>query len=286
LVVDPPFDSILTLPPRGVSVDELSPSVTAVAVSALVVAEQQALQLETCDEQLQLTLAYQGDLSELLVSSLKRLAASQNADGGWGPRLAEPSRIEDSLSVLAAFQLTGVPAATCRGDVGTKLKEFICSRGGLATLCKFGESPTCEQWALLAHLALADLVRWRDVPRVVETSDSMAAEGRKASSGRALELAIGLARHHRAPTRNPWRRRTRQRLASDMLDDLARLQASDGSFFGDVRLTSYVVLMLGGARLANHRTTRAAVEFLFEAVHTTGMWPDVHHAPPLKRTAK
>ncbi len=270
---------------------DVSPGVTAVAVSALVMAEQHSVQLETCDQELSLTKAYQGDLSELLVESLKNLARAQNADGGWGPQRGATSTVADTLSVFAAFQLSGIP--NCNGDIGARTKDFIAKRGGLDKLTVPRETSSVDEVGQLAHLALANRIPWRRVPilpldqhLVVKGQLGIGSLGRNEASDRALLLSAGLAMHRCEPTRNPWRRRGRDRAIPRVLVELSTLQSSDGSFGGIVQRTAYVVLFLAGARQAGHVVVRRGVEFLFEAVAQNSMWPDFHHGPSLRRSAK
>ncbi len=277
-------DTIFRLPSREASA--VAPCVTAVAVSALVMAEQHAVELANCDQELSLTKAYQGDLSELLVDSLKNLARCQNADGGWGPHAGAASTVADTLSVVAAFQLSGVP--NCNGDVGARTKHFIEKRGGLAKLATPTDTPSAIEIAQLAHLALADKIPWHRVPLSPLEYPRKAGGnlGRVEASDRALLLSASLAMHRCVPTRNPWRRRARNRVVPTALAELSQLQAGDGSFGGIVPHTAYVVLFLAGARQAGHNVVRKGVEFLFEAVAKNAMWPEFHHGPPLRRTTK
>ena len=264
-----------------------SPAATAIAISALVVAEQHAESLDACqpgDEMMAFNPAYQGDLSELLIDSLKQLARSHNSDGGWGSRCGTPSSPSDTLSVWCAFQLAGVPA--CYGDIGSQIELYLESAGGLAQLTAAPDDPGAEDVARLTHLAIAGRVPWRRLRqfRVASPTRNERTTRNSPPSDRALRLAASLAIHHALPTRIPWRRRARQLAAPKIIAEIAALQSTDGSFGGSVKSTGYVVLFLAAAGFPHIPLVRFGVEYLLGASPATACgWSHRRRARPRGR---
>ncbi|MCO6046314.1 hypothetical protein NG895_20640 [Aeoliella sp. ICT_H6.2] len=254
---------------------------TAVAVGALVLSEQHGGQLGDITQPADIDSAYQGDLSELIVSSMHWLARRQRNDGGWtshAPELNYPSDLMTSMIVRAAFQLTGAPAAYA--ELGTRMDNFIKKQGGVEKL-KLQLGPL-HSGTLLARgaSALAEVVDWRQLPSIpIESANFETTNSRvEFWTGREPVLpaivALGLASFHLNKPVNPityWRR---SRAASRAIDWLNQTQLDDGSFSRSVPVTGMVLMSLASIGQTKHPIVRRGVEYLFAEVRGDGSWPD------------
>jgi squalene-hopene/tetraprenyl-beta-curcumene cyclase len=68
----------------------------------------------------------------MIIGGLHWLADHQNPDGGWGDTDKSYSNIATTMLVVAAFQLTGVPA----DHIGMieRAEKYIATQGGIAGL--------------------------------------------------------------------------------------------------------------------------------------------------------
>jgi len=86
-------------------------------------------------------------------------------------------------------------------------------------------------------------------------------------------IAIGQARHHHLPTRNPVLRLLRDRARAKTLRVLERIQPPGGGFLEATPLTSFVTMSLAGSGHADHPVARRGVEFLVKSMRADGSWP-------------
>ena len=86
-------------------------------------------------------------------------------------------------------------------------------------------------------------------------------------------IALGLVRHHHRPTWNPVLRLLRKLVRQRALRVLHSIQPSSGGFLEATPLTSFVILSLVGAGLADNPVARAGVDFLVRSVRPAGSWP-------------
>src|SRR5207249_987680 len=86
-------------------------------------------------------------------------------------------------------------------------------------------------------------------------------------------IAIGQARHHHLPTRNPLTRFVRNLTQARTLDVLTRIQPSSGGFLEATPLTSFVTMSLAASGQVNHPVTKKGVEFLVASQRDDGSWP-------------
>ncbi len=86
-------------------------------------------------------------------------------------------------------------------------------------------------------------------------------------------IAIGQARHHKCPTRNPvalcLRRLTRRRT----LRVLQNLQPGSGGFLEATPLTSFVAMSLIISGNAKHLVVKRGLAFLCDSMRSDGSWP-------------
>lgn len=86
-------------------------------------------------------------------------------------------------------------------------------------------------------------------------------------------IAIGQARHHHLPTRNPVLRLLRDRARARTLRVLERIQPPGGGFLEATPLTSFVTMSLAGSGHADHPVAQRGVEFLVKSMRADGSWP-------------
>lgn len=259
-----------------------SPLSTATAISALVIAEQQADTLESVDlsphgDNDTLSTAYQGDLSELLIESLTWLAEQQNDDGGWGDTDRSKSNLATTLLVLSAFRLTCVPARYA--DLEPRAEEYIRQQEGVAGLKKrYGKDKTFAV-PILANCALAGVVPWRQVSALPFELAALPQQWFKwlrlpvVSYALPALVAIGLVKFVKHPPTNPLTRWLRRKATGRCLKLVEKMQPASGGFLEATPLTSFVVMALAGAGYAKHPIVRRGVEFLLASVRQEGAWP-------------
>ena len=202
-----------------------SPLATAAAVSALVVAHHQdsddALREFDAGDGQAIEQLVQGDLSELLFESVHWLARRQNADGGWGDCDGAESNIAATLLVQAAFRLTGIPAKYA--DLMVRADQFVAAQGGVAGLKRRHGKDKAFFAAILANCALAGMVPWRQVPTLPFERFCLPQRWQRdihtpaARYASPLVLAVGLAKFHHDPPRNPIMRLLRHSLRNKTL---------------------------------------------------------------------
>lgn len=252
---------------------------TAAAVGALVLSEQHGGQLGDISQPADIDSAYQGDLSELIVSSMHWLARRQRNDGGWTSRdLDRPSDLMTSMMVRAAFQLTGAPAAYA--ELGTRMNDFIKKQGGVEKLkTQFGPLHSATLLTRGAS-ALAEVVDWKQLPSIpIETANFDSANSRVefwADRGPVLPaiVALGVASFQLNKPVNPityWRR---SRAAHRAIDWLLKTQLADGSFCHSIPVTSMVLMSLASVGQTKSAIVRRGVEYLFAEVRGDGSWPE------------
>ena len=270
-----------TAAPAGDWLREWNSSVvaTATAVSALVFSEQHGSVLAEIGTPDGFDPAYQGDLSELIVSSVHWLARQQHTDGGFSGANADRSTPGDMLTTImvrSALQLTGAPAAY--PELVNGMNRFIKCRGGLEHL-RTAYGPL-NSGAILVQgtSALTEALDSREMPTIpLETAPlENSAAGPEFWAGRdsvtpAL-VALGMASYHFSRPYNPltlWRRGRANRLALGWLVDQ---QHQDGGFCNSVPVTSLVVLSLASIGQSTHPIVRRGVEYLFSNLSEEGCW--------------
>lgn len=260
-----------------------SPLATAAAISALVVAGNDAaledLLSGNTTERTRMQDMLQGGISELVVESLHWLAERQNADGGWGDTANGRSNIAATLLVQSAFRLTGVPAKfeglTDRAD------EYLEAQGGVAAFKKrYGRDKSLSA-PILATAAVSGLLAWRQVPALPFEYLALPQKSYShlqlpvVSYALPILAAVGRLKFHHDPPRNPITRLLRMAARKRSLALLERMQPESGGFLESTPLTSFVVLSLSNIGLGQHRVVRRGVEFLLASVRSDASWPIV-----------
>ena len=162
----------------------------------------------------------QGDLSELLVESLHWLARRQNEDGGWGDCEGAESNTAATMLVQAAFRLTGIPAKY--SDLMARADDFVEQHEGVAGLRRQYADDKVYLASILATCAVADMISWRQVPTLPFEwlhlpkrwrSELQLPVGQHLSP---VVMAVGLAKFHNDPSRNPLTRLARRSLRNQV----------------------------------------------------------------------
>ena len=260
-----------------------SPFATATAISALVLAHRSDTEdvlsakkdSEPGDGQV-IEQIVQGDLCELLLDSVQWLARHQNPDGGWGDCDRGQSNIAATMLVQAAFRLTGIPAKYA--DLMARADQYVLACGGVSGLWKqFGNDKALAA-AVLANAALADMVPWRQVPTLGFEALCLPTRWQRRlpppASPATLPafVAIGRAKFHHDPPRNPITRLLRHGVRNTSISLLERLQASDGSFVDSIPITSFVVMSLASIGCQDHPVVQRGVEFLLSSLQADASW--------------
>jgi squalene-hopene/tetraprenyl-beta-curcumene cyclase len=257
-----------------------SPFATAAAVSALVVAHhrdsQHALRESDSGDGQVIEQVVQYDLSELLLQSVHWLARQQNSDGGWGDCEGARSNIAATMMVQAAFRLTGIPAKFA--DLMVRADDYVEAKGGLAALRRHCNGDKTLLAAIMANCALAGMVTWRQVPTLQLELACLPTRWRRNIQvfvpryARPVVLAVGRAKFHHDPPKNPIARLWRQSIWRKSLALLEQLQAADDSFLASVPLTAFVVMSLGSVGCQEHATLERGIEFLLSSVRADSSW--------------
>ncbi|HEY8550802.1 MAG TPA: prenyltransferase/squalene oxidase repeat-containing protein [Vicinamibacterales bacterium] len=215
------------------------------------------------------------------------LLRTQNPDGGWGDTPDNASNISTSALCWAALGLVPrTTAVTC----SLKLVEDWITReaGGLSAAhlarvleARYGKDRTFSV-PILTALAIAGRLGpdgWRAVPQLpfelAACPHQWFAWLRLPVVSYALPalIAIGQVRHAARPTRNPILRAVRSALRGRTLDTLAAIQPSSGGFLEATPLTSFVVMSLAHARLADHPVVQKGLRFITASAREDGSWP-------------
>jgi len=86
-------------------------------------------------------------------------------------------------------------------------------------------------------------------------------------------IALGQARHHHLPSRNPLLRLARALTRARTLRVLGAIQPASGGFLEATPLTSFVAMSLAASGQANHPVTRRGIQFLVASARPDGSWP-------------
>ncbi|TWT77681.1 Prenyltransferase and squalene oxidase repeat protein [Posidoniimonas polymericola] len=248
---------------------------TATAVSALVMAEQYGDSSLAAAQAEMLDVAYRGDLSELMLASMRRLADCQNPDGGWGETPAAPSDLTSSMLALSVFRLTCVPARYA--DLEPRLEQYIKARKGAAALRRTIEDRSLLL-GVLSTCAAAGVGSWKQTPvvRFERAAAPASIRGLLSSpqfdSTNPVMLAGGLARFRQLRPSNPALRWLRGVSVEPCLQLIAAQQSDAGCFRGQVQTTSFVVAALASAGKASHPIVRRAVTCLLTNVGPDATW--------------
>jgi len=251
--------------PDGYWKGELSSSAlaTATAVSALAVNDRDRF----------------GELIDLGAAWLDE---DQNGDGGWGDSPQSPSNLSTTLLAVAALTLAeGArrPRILAKADdyvsrhAGRSVRERIDAITGV-----YGKDRTFAV-PILLNCAIAGLVPWGQIPRlpfelaVLPHGLYRFLRLHVVSYALPALVAIGIALHHRNPTRNPLSRVARKLTEPGALRRLEAIQPASGGFLEATPLTSFVAMSLASASRADHPVTQKCLDFIVRSARPDGSWP-------------
>ena len=214
------------------------------------------------------------------------LLEQQNDDGGWGDTDRSLSNISTSALCWATLTLRNEASA---GEAVENAAEYMRDRaGGLdpaslveAIKRRYGKDHTFSV-PILTVLAIAGLLGERGWRRIPQLPFELAAFPQSWYAAMKLPvvsyalpalIAIGQARHVKAPTRNPLTRVFRNAVRERTLVKLDAIQPPNGGFLEATPLTSFVTMSLIVAGKRDHVVVRRGLEFLEQSVRADGSWP-------------
>jgi squalene-hopene/tetraprenyl-beta-curcumene cyclase len=218
--------------------------------------------------------------SGLVAKGRRWLVDSQNADGGWGDTTASLSNISTTALCWAAL-----PA----GPATERAQSWLSAAAGstdpqslkTAIAARYGKDRTFSV-PILTALSIGGRLgpdAWRTVPQLPFELAACPHQWFRFLSLPVVSyalpalIAIGLARHRRAPSRNPLLRLPRNVLTSRVMRILEGIQPGNGGFLEATPLTSFVAMSLISAGFAQHRVTEKCLEFLRGSIRDDGSWP-------------
>lgn len=217
------------------------------------------------------------------------LCESQNQDGGWGDTTDSPTNISTTMLCWATLGLAVDRSATS-GAIA-RAEEWLTKECGslapeqLARTIRacYGEDHTFSV-PILTTCALGGRLGdardgWRLVPGLPFELAACPHQWfnwlRLQTVSYALPalIAIGQARHHHRPTRNPVLRLLRNLTRKRTLRILRSIQPESGGYLEAAPLTSFVSMSLLSMGLHEHPVTVRALGFLADTVRDDGSWP-------------
>ena len=130
----------------------------------------------------------------------------------------------------------------------------------------------------MANCALADMAPWRQVPTQAFERFCLPPRWQReiqtpaARYASPLVMAVGLAKFHHDPPRNPIMRLLRHSLRNKTLACLEQLQAADDSYLASPLVTSFVVMSLASMGGQEHAIVERGIEFLLSSVRADASW--------------
>ncbi|MFK7734732.1 MAG: prenyltransferase/squalene oxidase repeat-containing protein [Pirellulaceae bacterium] len=227
---------------------------------------------------LELPLDFEGnELRQAIRVGCTWLLDHQNADGGFGDTNRSHSNIATTYLVLAAWKMSGFSddvAQAYRAAEG-----FVDRSGGWDGLRKrYGKDKTFVV-PILSNCALAGIVGWKRVPTLpfefawLPQRWYRLARMPVVSYAIPALVAIGQAKHHFAPTRNPVIRWLRNKAIAPTLEVLLRMQPTSGGYLEATPLTSFVLMNLAAIGKGGLPVAKECLKFLMDSRLSDGSWP-------------
>jgi squalene-hopene/tetraprenyl-beta-curcumene cyclase len=205
------------------------------------------------------------------------LVRQQNRDGGFGDTDRSHSNIATTLLVVAAWRMAGWQPQLA-GQI-SRAESYVESNGSWQGLRRrYGRDKTFVV-PILSNCALAGMVSWQKVQALPFEAAWLPQDWYRLARMPVVSyavpalVAIGQARFHFAPPRNPFLRWLRRQAAAPTLDVLRRMQPASGGYLEAVPLTSFVLMNL--AAIGHHRLPVAqhCLKFLLDSRLEDGSWP-------------
>ncbi|MDG2467875.1 MAG: prenyltransferase/squalene oxidase repeat-containing protein [Pirellulaceae bacterium] len=216
-------------------------------------------------------------IQTLIDRAVDWLKHHQNTDGGWGDTPKSYSNISTTMLVVSAFHFcerqNEFAESIARGQ------HYIDQIGGIAALRRrYGKDKTFAV-PILANCAMAGIVDWKEVSALpfeaacVPQKFYHLMQLPVVSYAIPALVAIGQAKFHHDPPRNPFVRLLRKYSVRRSLNVLTKMQPSSGGFLEAIPLTSFVVMGLATTGQAEHPVVTAGIDFLNHSVLSDGSWP-------------
>lgn len=248
---------------------ELSTSAlsTATAISAL----------SLCSRHNCLPEKYISIASEAIEVGCRWLAAHQNPDGGFGDTNRSHSNIATSMLVQAAWKIAGFN--TEAGAKAVVAANYIDATGKWDALRRrYGKDKTFVV-PILTNCALAGLAEWKQVPALpfeaawLPQSWYRMARMPVVSYAIPALVAMGQAKFHFQPPRNPLFKTLRRQAIAPTLNVLTKMQPDSGGYLEAVPLTSFVLMSLAAIGKGELPVSQNCIRFLIDSRLNDGSWP-------------
>jgi squalene-hopene/tetraprenyl-beta-curcumene cyclase len=225
----------------------------------------------------------------LVARGLEWLQTNQNADGGWGDTIKSLSNISTTALCWAAF--AAARDRETHRDTLARAEAWLSEKAGgvdpdhliPAIIKRYGKDRTFSV-PILTMCALAGRLgegreAWKRIPQLPFELAAFPQRWFKwlrlpvVSYALPALIAIGLVRHKHRPTRNPLSLAARRLACRRALRLLEKIQPTTGGYLEATPLTSFVVMSLIGAGLADHPVVHRGIEFLVRSARPDGSWP-------------
>lgn len=205
------------------------------------------------------------------------LAAHQNIDGGFGDTNRSHSNIATTYLVLAAWNMTGFKEQVAEQE--SRARNYVRELGQWEGLRKrYGKDKTFVV-PILSNCALAGLVDWREVPALPFEAAWLPQDWYRLARMPVVSyaipalVAIGQARHHFAPSKNPLLRWLRKRAVEPTLRVLHSMQPESGGYLEATPLTSFVLMNLAAIGNGHLPVAQECLKFLLDSKLEDHSWP-------------
>ena len=265
-----PTALLAKMSPQGLWTGRLSSSATATATAI------SALYL--CDRD-----TYQSEIQH----GLKWLARTILEDGSFGDSPESPGNLTTTLLVWAAFM---ADESHEHRDAATRCQAWIEKKTGSAEpaalrdalLRAYGDDRTFSVPVLVLCTAMGrfnDDEAWRSIPALPFELSVLPGALWKLLRLQVVSYALpalitmGLARHTRAPSANPFARCLRSLTTAPALRVLEAIQPSNGGFLEATPLCSFVCVGLFAARRETSQVACKSLSYIVRAQRPDGSWP-------------
>ena len=217
------------------------------------------------------------------------LSQNQNSDGGWGDTSLSVSNISTTALCWSAFGAV-LGADSRYAKTVTAARDWLAKAAGgttSAALCKAIENRYGKDRTFSVPILMTCVLGNRFEPgalgwkRVSPLPFELAAMPHQVYGALQLPvvsyalpalIAIGQARFHHRPTRNPFSFLIRRSLRNRTLKILEKIQPENGGFLEATPLTSFVAMSLASMGWVEHPVTVKALQFLEKSVRHDGSW--------------